>query len=371
MSSIAIYVPSLRGGGAERMMVILANGFSTYDHRFDLVLAKAEGPYLKDVANNVHIVDLNASRAITSLPNLINYLKTQKPSALLSALNYANVIAVAAHRLSRTKSRLVVSERANFSASRKNAKNMRARLMLPFMRWAYPKADALVAISRGVADDLIKNIGLHLKYIQVIYNPADSDHILEMIREPVNHPWFNQNSPPVIIGVGRLTQQKGFDLLIRAFSLLSNERNVRLMILGEGELRSELEKLVQDLGLVKKVFLPGFVNNPFAYIHRSSLFVLSSRWEGFGNVLVEAMACGTPIVSTDCPSGPAEILENGRWGRMVPVGDEIAMAEAMVATLDETDHPNVVARAAEFNVDRAVNEYLKVLLPEKNEEQAR
>jgi glycosyltransferase involved in cell wall biosynthesis len=169
--------------------------------------------------------------------------------------------------------------------------------------------------------------------------------------------------PPVILGVGRLTVQKDFPTLIRAFARVRQKRNARLLILGEGELRSELNALVAELGLQADVALPGFVENPFVFMRHASLFVLSSAWEGFGNVLVEAMACGMPVVSTDCPSGPAEILQNGKWGRLVPVGDVQALSEALLATLEESTHPDVAARAAECSVDRAVEGYLRVRLP--------
>ena len=179
--------------------------------------------------------------------------------------------------------------------------------------------------------------------------------------EALDHPWFLPGEPPVILGVGRLTQAKDFPTLIRAFALVRKKHPARLMILGEGEERSKLETLVQELGLEKEVSLPGFVDNPYKYMKRAAVFVLSSKWEGFGNVLVEAMALGTPVVSTNCPSGPAEILENGRWGRLVPVGDVYALAEAIIETLDEEHHPDVANRAKDFAVELAVEKYINVL----------
>ncbi|MCG8345898.1 MAG: glycosyltransferase [Chlorobiales bacterium] len=182
--------------------------------------------------------------------------------------------------------------------------------------------------------------------------------------EPLAHPWFYPGEPPVILGVGRLVQQKDFPLLIRAFSRLRKRREARLMILGEGPLRPELEALVETLDLKKDISLPGFIANPYAYMRCSALFILSSRWEGFGNVLVEAMACGTPVVSTDCPSGPSEILENGKWGRLVPVGDVNAMAFAMESALIEPSTHDTAMRAADFSVEQAISSYIQVLLTE-------
>jgi len=327
----------------------------------DLVLANAEGPYIKDVAAEVNVVDLQSRSVIFSMPALIRYLRRQRPEAMLSAMNHANVVAVWARQLAAVKTRLVVSQRHTLTASMDNVRFQRERLVSWLMRYSYNRADGVIAISCGVADDLAAAIGMPRNDIHVIYNPALLPNVIEKSRLPLLHPWFASDEPPVILAVGRLTAAKDFPTLIRAFARLRTERPVRMAILGEGERRGELEALVTKLGLTSDVILPGFVDNPFAWMRRSALFVLSSAWEGFGNVLVEAMACGIPIVSTDCPNGPAEILENGRWGRLVPVGDAKALAAAMAATLDESKHPNVEARAAMFDVDTAVEGYLRVL----------
>lgn len=360
-TKLALYLPSLRGGGAERVMVTLANGIAQRGYAVDLVLAKAEGPYLGDVAENVRVVDLRAARVATSLPGLVRYLRRERPVAMLSALNHANVIAVLARRLAGVPVRLVISEHSNFSTSKANALSWRGRMIGHFMRWAYPYADRIVAVSEGVAHDLANHF--RLQSIEAIYNPIVTDALKTLSCAEANHPWLTARHAPVVLGVGRLAPEKDFSTLIKAFARLRETRDARLIILGEGELRSPLEALVRQFGLQEVVSLPGFVSNPYAFMRQADLFVLSSAWEGLPTVLVEAMACGTSVVSTDCPSGPAEILENGRWGRLVPVGDEIALAEAMAATLDQTEHPDVAARAADFSVDRAVEGYLRVMLP--------
>lgn len=359
--SIALYLPSLRGGGAERVMVALANGFAARGFAVDLVLAKAEGPFLGYVAASVRVVDLGARRVASSLPRLVGYLRREQPRALLSAMNHANVIALLARRLAGVTTRLVVSEHANFSQSMTVEPSRRGRLMPWFMRRTYPWADSVVAVSAGVADDLARAIALPRESIKVIYNPVVGEQTLCLANAPLDHPWFAPGEPPVVLGVGRLTAQKDFDVLIRAFASVRNMRPARLMILGEGELRPELEALVRQLGIGADVALPGFQANPLAYMRRAALFVLSSRFEGLPTVLVEAMACGTPVVSTDCPSGPAEILEGGKWGRLVPVGDAPALADAMAATLAEANPPQVEARAAAFGVENAVNAYLQLM----------
>ena len=367
-SKVALYLPSLRGGGAERVMVTLANGFAARGYVVDLVLATAEGPYLKDIDAGLRVVDLKSPRVASSLPALVRYLRRERPTALLSAMGHANVIAVLARGLARVPSRVVVSEHNNFSISKVNASSWRGRWMGSLIARAYPRADGVVAVSGGVADDLARGIGLPRSSIKVVYNPVVTDALLTQSREAPAHPWLQPGEPPVILGVGRLTAQKDFPILIHAFARLRQEREVRLLILGEGELRPQLTALVAELGLQADVALPGFADNPFAIMRHGSLFVLSSAWEGFGNVLVEAMACGTPVVSTACPSGPDEILEDGKWGRLVPVGDVEALAEAMQATLDEKNRPDdVAARAAEFSVERAVEGYLGVMLPEFRE----
>ena len=362
---LALYLPSLRGGGAERVMVTLANSFAVRGLAIDLVLAKAEGAYLVEVAPSVRVVDLSACGVLASLPVLAGYLRREQPRAMLSAMNHANVIALLARRLAGVTTRLVVSEHANFSQSMTVEPSRRGRLMPWFMRGAYPWADGVVAVSAGVADDLARAIALPRESIKVIYNPVVGEQTLCLANAPLDHPWFAPGEPPVVLGVGRLTAQKDFDVLIRAFASVRKMRPARLMILGEGELRPELEALVRQLGIGADVALPGFQANPLAYMRRAALFVLSSRFEGLPTVLVEAMACGTPLVSTDCPSGPAEILEGGKWGRLAPVGDAQALAEAMLATLAETRHPDVAHRARDFGVDRAVDGYLRALHGDK------
>lgn len=359
---VAIYLPSLGGGGAERVMVTLANGFAARGLPVDLVLAMAEGPYLAEVAATVRVVDLRARRVVASLPGLARYLRRERPTALLSALNHANVIGLLARRLAGGRTRIVVSERAHVALALSHGSNHRAGLLRWFMRRTYGWADGVLAVSAGVADDLAQATGLLRSSISVIYNPVVTQQMLALAEAPLDHPWFAPNEPPVILAVGRLAPQKEFDVLLQAFAGLRRERRARLLILGEGELRSKLEMQARGLRVADDVALPGFEPNPYAYMRRANLFVLTSRFEGLPNSLIQAMACGVPVVSTDCPSGPSEILENGRWGRLVPVGDVEALAAAMLATMTEMQHPDVAGRARDFGVDRAVDEYLRVML---------
>lgn len=359
---IAFYHPSLECGGAERVMVMLVNGFAERGYLVDLVLVSNEGPFRKEIAAAVNVVDLKARGVIASLPALIRYLRSHRPVVLISAAEHSNVVAVLARQLSSVHMRVVVCQHSNLSMCIANAKLLRDRLLGLFIRYAYPRANGIVAVSGGVADDLARSIGLPFSSVKVVYNPVVNHTLYASSLKYPEHPWLRQKESPLILAVGRLTAPKDFPTLLQAFARLRRIRAVRLLILGEGELRPQLTALVADLGLQNDVDLPGFTDNPFAVMRHASLFVLSSAWEGLPTVLIEAMACGTKVVSTDCPSGPSEILEGGRWGRLVPVGDVEALAAAMGAALDDKNPPDVASRAAEFNVDAAVDGYLRVML---------
>lgn len=360
---LAIFLTSLAGGGAERAMVLLANGFVQRGFRVDLVLTQARGPYLADVHPEVRVVDLGARRILSSLPGLVRYLRRERPPVLLPSLSTTNCIALWARALARVRTRVVVNEQITPTQAGAHTRLKRMRLLPTLMRWAYPRADGLTAISRGVANDVARVTGVGNDQIHVVYNPAVTTRLEKLAKEPLGHAWFCAGAPPVVLAAGRLVPQKDFAVLLRAFARLRGETEARLVVLGEGEERRHLEDLSRELGIQGDVDLPGFDENPYRYMARSAVFALSSRWEGLGMVLIEAMACGTPVVSTDCPNGPREILEDGRWGRLVPVGDDEALADALASTLEDSG-PDPRRRAAFFSVERAVDGYLSVLFPE-------
>ncbi len=357
---ICFFLPSLYGGGAERVMVNLASGFANQDIKVDLVLAKAEGPYILQVPANVRVIDLKASRVFASLPGLVCYLRQERPNALLSALDHANVIALLAKKLARVPTQMIVSVHSNPSKVTANAQSLRDKLMPYWTRLFYPQADAVVAVSNGVAKDLIRVTGLPKEKIKVIYNSVITPKLFEKANEHLNHPWFVQNEPPVILSAGRLTIAKDFPTLIRAFALVRKQYPARLMILGEGEERPKLEELIRKLGIQKDVSLPGFVENPYKYMKRAAVFALSSQWEGLPTVLIEALAVGIPVISTDCESGPREILENGRFGKLVTVGDEKGLAKALISSLKEPDWPPCEAWHS-FSLESTLKEYMEIL----------
>ena len=365
MKKIALYIPSMNGGGAERVMLTLANALAEKDKiSIDLVLNRAGGVYLKDISDKVNIVNLNTSRVLKSVIPLSQYLKKEKPDTILSAMNYVNVITVLAKLISGTNTRVILSEHVNLTSSLKDTKWLFRIAFKNIMKWTYKKSDSIIAVSNGVADDLSREIKINRNKIVTIYNPIFTPNLLEKAQSalPLQNPYFDRNTPPVILGVGRLAEEKDFKTLINAFAKVRNYKECHLMILGEGALRPELELLIKELDLQDSVQMPGFVDNPHSWMLNADLFVLSSIHEGFGNVLVEAMACGLPVVSTDCPSGPNEILEDGKWGELVPVGDVELLSKAIIKVMSKPSKIDVKERASFFSVENSVNKYLELLI---------
>ncbi len=358
---IALFVPSLHGGGAERVMLELASGLVDRGIRTDLVLVKAEGEYLSQVPNGLRIVDLNSHRAAASLLKLVRYVRQEQPVALLSTLTQASVIALAAKLMLRGNLR-VVTRIANTYSEEFATGTFKHRQALRLLKAMFPVADGVVAVSQGVADDLKAVTPGISRKVTTIYNPVVRPQIAEQAQTPSEHPWLDYRIAPVVLSVGRLAAAKDHATLIKAFALVILARRAKLIILGDGPERESLIKLVEQLNLSEYVDLPGFKANPYTYMSKASVFALSSRYEGFPNVLVQAMACGTPVVSTDCRSGPREILEDGRWGRLVPVGDWRAMSKAIIQALDNPPPSGQIsARASVFSADAAIDRYLEVL----------
>jgi glycosyltransferase involved in cell wall biosynthesis len=363
-STLAIFLPSLAGGGAERMMINLATGALAAGVAVDLVCADARGPYLDAVPPGCRLVDFKSARTLWALPKLALWLRRERPTALLAAMDHANLVAIWARALARPRPpvRLAVSVRSQLSVAAAHEASLRGRALPWLARRFYPRADLVIAVSQGVADDLADCLGLPRAGIAVLPNPVVSDDTDALARAPLDHPWFAAGAPPVLLAAGRLTAQKDFSTLLRALARLVPERDLRLMILGEGPDRAALTAEIGALGLTPRVALPGFEANPFRYLARARLFVLSSAWEGLPGVLIQAMACGTPVVSTDCPSGPREVLENGRLGPLVPVGDASALADAIARTLDDPPPAALLeAGAAQYRLAPVSRRYLAAL----------
>ena len=357
--SLSIYLPNLAGGGVERMKIILTNAFVKRGYDVTFVLNKAEGELIAQLPPSVKVVSLNADRTLTALPKLVAYLRREQPDILLSSMGHNNINALWAKRLAGVKTAVVISQHNSLSTESIAMGNWQHRV-LPLMYRAFCRfADGVIAVSKGVADDMASATGYPRDQIAVLYNPILFPGFEQKVAEPVSHPWFEDQVGPVFVGIGRLVAQKDFETLIRAFALVDPARRARLLILGEGPLRVPLQQLAASLHVSDRVDLIGFMANPLPYLRESTAMVMSSRYEGFGNVLVEAMACGTPVISTNCPYGPSEILADGKFGPLVPVGDPAALAQAMTRILDESVPSHVLRqRASEFNIDKVADEYI-------------
>lgn len=364
LPDLAIFLPSFARGGAERTTLTLANGIAARGFAVDLIVASAQGAFRQDVAPSIRVIDFQTVRVSKSFWPLRHYLKQNCPKAMLSIMTHTNLVAILARRWTGVSTRLVISERTSISQAAHHCQSLQEHLIYTLVPWFYPEANAIVAVSEGVARDLEAFARLPQGTVQTIYNPFNLDHIKQLATEQVTHPWFAAGEPPVILATGRLEPEKDFSTLIHAFAKVRAQRQARLVILGDGSLRSELLVLAHQLGLTNdEIDLPGFVANPYAYMAKSKVFVLSSRFEGLPGVLVEAMACGVPVVSTNCAGGSSEILQGGHWGQLVPVGDAEALSQAILRVLSTPidSLPKVHQRAQEFEQERAIDAYLKVL----------
>lgn len=356
-NSICIFVPLLAGGGAEHVAVRIANELAAKGGSVDLVLAQVKGAYLSEVSNKVNIVDLKCSdgfSTIKSLPGLIKYLRKNKPSILFSTLFRANTISALAIRLTRVNTKLILRHPNMLYPEGGENLSCYSKLNKKAAIWAAKKADVLVLTSKAMERELLDHTNFDRKKIKIIHNPVPIDEIQLKAKEKSGHEWLDDKNVPVILAVGRLSYQKNFESLIRAFAELRERRESRLIILGEGEERAKLEGLVEELKMQEYVSMPGFVSNPYSYMSRCDVFVLPSRWEGFPNVLVEAMTCGAKVIATDCPGGSAEILEGGKYGRLVDIENVKSLAYA----IENPVSCNSLIKVSEFSIDKILDKYL-------------
>lgn len=360
---IAIFVSFSGMGGVERMIVNLIRGFVDLGQPVDLLLVRDQSPHLERLPPEVNLVRLQTNHTFLAVPALARYLRERAPSALLAAKDRAGRAAVLARRLARTDTRIVMRLGANLSTAMADRSGLARWLRFWPIRRLYPQVDRIVAVSAGVARDTATIARIPHERIRVIRNPVITPELVGLAAEPCSHPWFQQDQPPVIVGAGRFQRQKDFPTLIRGFAQVRTRQPCRLIILGEGGDLPKLQGLISELELSADVDLPGFQANPYPFFSRAGLFVLSSVWEGSPNVLTEAMALGTPVVSTDCPSGPRELLDGGKYGPLVPVGDTEALADAMDRTLTRHVPPETL-RAAVTEYDQTVSagRYLDALL---------
>lgn len=357
---VAVYLPSLEGGGAERAMVDLANGLRSKGIAADVVVTRDEGPWRQLLSEHVELKSLKTRSSLTGFLKLVCYLHRARPDVVIANGASSIILASLARRIG---SRAAVVARIPVNQTAGLAKvNLKWRLVRKAQSALLPRADAVVTNSTGSSEDIVQGIPRAAARVRTIHNPVVWPGLMDEAAEPVEHPWFKDQRVPIILSAGRLSPVKGHATLMRAFALLAQRRDVRLVVLGEGAERRGLSTLAHKLGVADRVDLPGFHANPFAFMAKSRLFVLSSTHEGMPNVLIQAMACGTPVVSTDCPSGPREVLEDGKWGPLVPVGDPAALATAMLETMDRPpERSALIARAGEFSAEASVQAYLDLI----------
>jgi glycosyltransferase involved in cell wall biosynthesis len=356
--------PTLGQGGADRVTITLLQHLDR--DRFDssLVLMRREGELLADVPDDVPIISLHASRLWNAYVPLRRVLREYKPDIVFSTCSGANIPVALAHMLTPGSRRLVLSERNVLFHGGATPKRITLNILKAFL---YRKADQITVVSDGVKNDLMAKLRISRDRIAVVHNPIDFEEISRKSAEPVSHPWFSEEIP-IILGVGRLVKEKDFKTLIQAFREIRSRQKARLVILGEGPLRRRLEHQVRKLALQEDVLLPGYDPNPFPYMARASVFVLSSSAEGLPNVLLQSMACGTPVVATRCHSGPEEIITSGHDGLLVPVGDALAIAEAVQSILDSPElRAKLVTNATDsmrrFGAEEVMNRYTAAAWP--------
>ena len=345
------------------MVTNLCRAFVDAPIDLDVLLIKARGPYVDRLPDKANIIRLRAQHSLTSVWEVSQYLRSEQPTAVLAVKHRAILAALRARRWAGTNTPISGRLGTTVSAALANKSRHRRQSWFRAMRRYYPRLETLIAVSQGVADDVMTITDMKPPQIKVVRNPTITPELLQAAEYPVDHPWLQTASDiPVILGVGRLTEQKDFPTLLSAFALVRSQRHARLIILGDGSLRSDLQTQAEALGVAEDVALPGFQDNPWAWMKRTSVFALSSRWEGSPNTLTEAMGLGVPVVSTDCPSGPRELLDSGRVAPLVAMGDTDALAEALLSTLTHRpDGNDLVEAVSAYHQSASAAGYLKVL----------
>lgn len=362
---IACFLATSGHSGVDRAARHLLPALAGRGYRVDLLKVRRHGPDLPAPVPGVTVIDLGSRHTYACLPALVRYLRRARPAALLADKDRVNRTALAARALARVPTRLVLSSGTTISQDLASRGWLERQVQRLSMGWLYRLADQVITSSTGVADDMAAYTGLPRPLIRPVPRPVIPAELFDRPRPPAGpppHPWLGTPAVPVILGVGELCPRKDFATLVRAFARLRAQRPARLLILGRGGERGRLLALAAQLGVAGEVQLPGFVADPFPYLARADLFALTSRWEGLGFVLIEALALGTPVVATDCPSGPAEILAGGRFGRLVPVGDDAALAQAMAATLIDPLPAALLRTAARpYEVETSASLYLAAM----------
>ncbi|MDX1540308.1 MAG: glycosyltransferase [Geminicoccaceae bacterium] len=352
-----------RGGGVQNKRIVLANALNERGFDIACVLPEAIGPFLEQRHERVDLVDLGTRNPLKVIWRLASYLRRTRPAVLISSQQHTNIAALIARLLARSDVPIAITQHNALSELYRQSRRRSIRWVLPRLsRLLLRRAERVVAVSAGVADDLAEVAGLARGQIEVIYNPVVTPDIATRAAAPSGHPWLDEKDQPVVLSAGNLIPIKDFPTLFRAFARARQQRPMRLVMLGEGVERDALERLGNELGVAGDIDFTGFTRNPYAFMARADLFALSSQAEGLSNVIVEALACGCPVVATDCRFGPGEILQGGRFGRLVTVGDATALSNAILDTLDEEPEREVLRRRAmDFSLEGSVERYVRLI----------
>lgn len=362
---IAIFFPRNADGGMLRSTINLATEFARQNHTTTLITVGDDTSMLDSLPRNLIHVRLRTGRTLMAIPRLALYLRSNRPEVLISVQSYGNLAALAASKLARVHPFMILSERVS-TVNLANETGLAGRWMPRLMKSTYGSADAVVANSQDGAAELASFLGWRATDVMAIYNPTLDATFEGLSAVPISHPWFEPDSPPVILGVGRLAAQKDFETLIEAFAIIRQMLECRLVILGEGDDRDSLGEQARRLGIENSVDMPGWIGNVLPYMKRAALFVLSSKFEGLPNALIEAQASGVPTLSTNCPTGPREILMDGSAGLLVSVGDSQAMADSAIRILtDDTLRASLIKTATanlfRFTASRSYDEYMSLI----------
>jgi glycosyltransferase involved in cell wall biosynthesis len=370
-TSVAIYMHDLSGGGVERQSLIIAEEFRRSGIDVTLVLHRLRGELAQDVPSGLRIVDLESNRTLGDVVALMGFLRRNKPDILLSNLDLNNIAALLSKGLSFSRSKIVICQHNPISESFVNCENWMYRQVPNSYRTLKPLISRAVAVSAGVAEELVSLAGLAPENVVTINNPVIGPEFLCRSQEGAEHRWFGPGQRPVFVTAGRLVTQKDHQTMLKALALHRQRHDSKLIMLGTGPLEAELRALAAELGINDSVDFAGFRPNALPFLRQADAFLLSSRCEGFGNVIVEAMGCGTPVISTRCAHGPGEILGNGQYGVLVEPRDPEAFAAAMddVATLRQRFPSEVLRRRAnDFSYTACADRYMdlfKVLAPHR------
>jgi len=360
---LAVFLATSGHSGVDRVFRNLVPEFARRGLHVDVLAIRGHGPDYGELPAGVRRIVFGADHVNTALPALWCYLRRERPQVLLTDKDRVNRTALIARRLARVPTRVGVRLGTTPSVNLANRGAVERWLQTASMRRLYRSADAVLVPSRGAAADLARLARLPPSLVHVVPSPVVGARMHALAGEPPDHPWFCDGGPAPILGVGELSERKDFATLLRAFARLRGERRTaRLVVLGEGRRRAELEQLARTLGIADAVSLPGFVANPYCYMARAAAFALCSRWEGMPVVLIEALALGTPAVACDCPSGPREVLADGRYGPLVPIGDDAAFATALEGVLREPLPPALLQEAVRgYTVEASADAYLAAL----------